>query len=414
MKKINFYLIVGICFLLPSYLVRFSLFGVPMTMLEILIYVSVIITLIQNSIIKSPIDKYKIKKSYIWIPVILFMVSGIIGILVSPDKTIALGQFKGFILVPILFFWTLTENIKNRDELMALLYGLIFSGVYVATYSMWQKISGQITPDGRVIGIFNYSPNYLVFYMVPITLILFFVFYFEKSKVWFIRFFKVVLLIVFLYSIYLSGSRAAIVAFLGAIALTYFFKHLVNLKAKIYIKTMIVVLLIVIAGLLGFNYFKPDYSLSVYDGGRTVSSDNIRWEIWRTTVYDILPQNYNWLWGVGLGMYQDYFSDLTKERVNFPQWVSPLALTPHNLFLQIWVNMGMLGLISFTWILYIFFSKINLSQKIGFIVCVVMVAILIQGIVDAQYWKNDLAVMFWMLVALSILCNNFLKKEDYA
>lgn len=405
MKKINYYLILGICFLLPSYLVRFSIFGVPTTLLEILIYLSALLTLV--SCIKYHVLCTKnLKKNNIWIPLILFLVAGIIGVLVSPDRRVALGQFKGFILDPILFFWVILSNIKTRDQVRSMLYVFIFSGIYVSALALWQKFAGQVTPDGRIIGLFGYSPNYLAFYMVPLTLVLLFLFYFEKSKILIIRFLKVVLFFVFLYIIYLTGSRAGLIAFFGAIVGAYAIRNIINLNTTKIFKTLIIIVLIAIAGFIGYKYLKPDFSLSPEEGGRITASNNVRFQIWETTITKIIPADTNWLRGIGLGNYQNYFSKLTQDWVNYPEYISPWALTAHNLLLQTWLNLGILGIISFIWLLYIFFESVNLESQISFTIFAAMLAILIQGIIDTPYWKNDLSVMFFIFLGLIIIISN--------
>ena len=404
------YFIALICLLLPSYLIRFSVFGLPTTLLEILIYIAAIITLIQNFKIKNQNDnlKLKIKNLKLFLPIVLFVVAGIISVFVSPDKHEALGLLKAYVFDPIIFFFILICNIKDKKQIDIIFKALILSGFIVAVHAIYQKFTGQVTLDNRVVGIFGYSPNYLALYITPITVLTFgySLAIAEKNgdgrnyltnKIWI---YDLALLAMF-WAILLSGSRAALAAAIIGIASYFVIKYWSNIvKKKIIVSLLycsIVILLIA-----GWFFVKPNWQLSSQEGGRITSSNNIRWEIWKTTVNDIIFQKSNWLTGVGLGNYQNYFSELTKDRVNYPEWISPLALTPHNIFLTIWVNLGLVGLIAFVWIIYLFFQSSKYSKLTAYslILVAVMITILIQGLVDSPYWKNDLAVFFFIVVAL--------------
>jgi O-antigen ligase len=91
-----------------------------------------------------------------------------------------------------------------------------------------------------------------------------------------------------------------------------------------------------------------------------------------------------------------------------------IYMYPHNIFLNFWVELGLAGMILFIWIvgkfLYIGLKNIftyrlgrNLKSKNRYfvlgLVCAMMV-IVVHGLVDVPYFKNDLAVLFWLLVAM--------------
>ena len=86
---------------------------------------------------------------------------------------------------------------------------------------------------------------------------------------------------------------------------------------------------------------------------------------------------------------------------------------PHNIFLTMWVNLGILGLIGFVWILVWFFSvalsrnnltigQFNNSTIIPFLAAS-MITLLTTGLVDSPYIKNDLSIFFWALMTLLVI-----------
>ena len=88
-----------------------------------------------------------------------------------------------------------------------------------------------------------------------------------------------------------------------------------------------------------------------------------------------------------------------------------IYLYPHNLVLNFWSEIGLAGLLLFIWIIGKYFwlgarnwkTQENRYIVIGFIGA--MVAIIAHGLVDAPYFKNDLAVIFWLLIAMMSLIN---------
>ena len=99
------YLLSLICALLPTYLIRFSIFGIPTTVLETIIYFAFLIQIYLILRSKLGIKNYEIRNkkfishiSYIIIPIALFFVAIIISTIIAPDKRAALGIAKAWFL----------------------------------------------------------------------------------------------------------------------------------------------------------------------------------------------------------------------------------------------------------------------------------------------------------------------------
>lgn len=72
---------------------------------------------------------------------------------------------------------------------------------------------------------------------------------------------------------------------------------------------------------------------------------------------------------------------------------------PHNIVLNFWVDTGLLGLISFFGLIILALKRGWQNRKNQFalglaLACVVLV---VHGLVDIPYFKNDLALLFWVL-----------------
>ena len=102
-------------------------------------------------------------------------------------------------------------------------------------------------------------------------------------------------------------------------------------------------------------------------------------------------------------------------RVKYWQPVE-IYLYPHNIFLNFWSELGMAGALLFIWIIgkYLFLS-LRLSQKLksqnepekylALGLFAAMIVVIIHGLVDVPYFKNDLAAMFWIIIALGAALN---------
>jgi len=84
-----------------------------------------------------------------------------------------------------------------------------------------------------------------------------------------------------------------------------------------------------------------------------------------------------------------------------------IYLYPHNFFLNFWSETGLLGLIAILLILIKFFTDYlrtdEARRPLYLILISVMIAIVVHGLVDVQYFKNDLSVLFWLVVGMSVV-----------
>lgn len=388
------YLIALIVFSLPAYLIRFSILGIPTTLLEILIYLTFIIGLILFIRVKpeSPKDK-------IWLPAGLLLLAAGISVWISPLKIAALGELKAFFIDPLLVLWLILVYAKT-DDWQIFINSIGLSGLIVSGQAIWQFLSHNLTPDGRVIGLFGYSPNYMALFLAPITvLVLGYALDNWKKNLW-LAISAWLAVIIYLVAIYLSGSRAGLLAVGAGFLMFIIFQFRKFLLKNWYRKVALIIFFSTII-FLGWWLFKPNFELSPEQGGRITSSNNIRWQIWETSIEMVKDRP---IVGLGLGNFQSEFTNLTKDRVNFPEFISPWALTPHNLYLMFWLSTGLGGLIAFLWLVVIFFSFGLKNKSVSAnILMAGMATILSQGLVDTPYFKNDLSLMFWLMIGFMLI-----------
>jgi putative inorganic carbon (hco3(-)) transporter len=112
---------------------------------------------------------------------------------------------------------------------------------------------------------------------------------------------------------------------------------------------------------------------------------------------------------LGLGLDQFYYyhnPEFGRSRID-PSLLGTseqYASHPHNLLLDAYLNVGPLGVLALAWLLLRFFRQgmrqlgRNSSLALGAVAA--MVAGLTHGMVDVFYFVEDLAILFWLLLAL--------------
>jgi len=133
-------------------------------------------------------------------------------------------------------------------------------------------------------------------------------------------------------------------------------------------------------------------------------SGQIRVAIWKETVALLKDRP---LLGAGLSSYDErivpYHTTVNGEGIE-------IFHHPHNIFLTMWVNLGLLGLVGF--IILIGGLYMN-TWRTSPVLIAVLTTLLVTGLVDSPYIKNDLAVFFWIIPLLAIATSYGLLENKY-
>ena len=387
--------------LAPTYLVRFSIAGIPSTLLELFIYIIFVAALATKNVSWKRI-KTQLTPMWWW-GIALILIGVIIGSLIAQDHRTAFGLSKAFVFDPLLVFFLIVGT-RPRDDHWLILW-LTLSATVVSLISLiawWAKLPWAVAGDGRLLGLFGIeagaSPNYLALYLAPIAAA---GITWLCTPLWKAKWWQVVLgvaTVVNLAAVAATQSRAGIAtAILGGIIGIIIYNRR-TLAARPYARPLGVVALFALI-LFGIALVQPDFSLSAANGGRIASSNNIRWDIWHTTEELIAAHPIT---GLGLGNFQQKFGELTANRANFPEYITPWAVTPHNLFLNYWVQFGAVGLIGLIMLLVAAFIRIwkTSEQLNAAVIAALLSTIVLHGLVDTPAWKNDLALLFWAGLAV--------------
>jgi O-antigen ligase len=122
----------------------------------------------------------------------------------------------------------------------------------------------------------------------------------------------------------------------------------------------------------------------------------------------------NFFLGIGPGMFQKHYLDYQKYFIPYLEWAVP---QPHNILLAFWIQNGVFGVVGFVLLVFWFFKNGILRKNAGnrglyALLMLIMVYFLAHGLVDTTYWKNDLSLVFWLIIFLAVYLNQPILNKD--
>ncbi len=370
---------------LPVYLIRFSVGAIPTTLLELGLYAAtlgVAVRLLrERKLWVSIAEAWRAFGSYRWL-VLALLGSGLLSALLSNDVRAGLGAWKAWYFDAALF--GLLIVLYRRHVWPWLIGGLAAGSSVISLWGLWEFLFRHATlEDGRLNSVFG-TPNYHALLTVPIIVLLLGLAFRERR----LRPWLIAAIAVNLFALYFTFSYGGYVALAVGIAV-------LGLFSRAYRKYVgIIAALVVIVGLLqiGTDKFRR---LGDFTGR---SSSHVRVQIWQAS-WRIIREHP--ILGVGPGNFEPAYREAIPHIVFPPlEW---LVTLPHNFALAITSQTGGIGLIVFVWLCIVFFRVAWKNQTLRGPLVAAMIALLVHGLVDTPYFKNDLALLFFVLVALTLI-----------
>ncbi len=290
---------------LPSYQIRFQIFNLPLTLLEIMILILFIVYLLRN--VREVFKIWERIGSWKWL-ILFWLILASMAVFIAPDLQTAAGIWKAYFIEPILLLIIFLSLIKTKKDLNLVLGALIFSGFYISIYTIGQKFLGggvwstEVWGQPKIwraTGLFPH-PNFLGLYLGPIILLGLgqIIANFRKNK-WFIIY-TLLFIVLLPLAIILARSEGAILGVLAGLV----FWGLIYAPARKWTIISLVILFLVVAGWSGArNYVLEKGTLSDLSG-------QLRINIWSGAISLIKD---NPVLGVGLSGYQKLIPDYQKR-----------------------------------------------------------------------------------------------------
>jgi putative inorganic carbon (HCO3(-)) transporter len=285
-------------------------------------------------------------KSYLVGQVFWLFLSGVLSLFNSLDIRVSLRLLIAGVIEPIVLFYLIINNLRGIRQVKLVVYALIASASFATVYGLWQiflTISETGNPfDYRIVSAF-YSPAIfgeillLSFPLAVVTRISLQ----EPNRTMglFLDFVLgcmiVAMLLTITRSVWLGLLVSLAVLLLNREMRSYFYR-------RVSIVSIVLIFLVIqsgavseLSGLLELFQRRP---VSLNDFGDPTSSIGERIFAWQTALVMIMDNPI----GIGLGMFRQIWPTY--------QPVSAGLDAAHNLFLDIGVEMGVLGAIAFIWI----------------------------------------------------------------
>ncbi len=395
---------------LPLYVVRFSVFGLPSTLLEGMILVLFSVWLFQER--NKLWEKRKILYEYrsFTAIVLLFFLVSCVAVIIAPHTYSALGLWRAYILEPMFFFLVFSDTIHTKKQIMRVLIASIVSGCSIALYGIFQRMTGFGIPqewilERRITSIYPY-PNAVGLYLAPIVMLSVSLLVWRiNTHVRGIREQSILSLLSIIMGILFAGvifakTESALIA-LGVSGIFFgLFWSLRSRRVTIAFCIFIVFFITIsppLAKTLDEKIFLKDWS------------GLVRKSIWRETIPMI---HNNWILGAGFSGYQEKMKSYHKDTF------LEIYQYPHNIVLNFLSEMGIAGLVAFELLVGWYFCVLarilfilrkipkgdekDFMRALTFGCLFAMSTIIIHGLVDVPYFKNDLSVFFWVLMGLAI------------
>ncbi len=376
--------------LLPAYLIRYSNDIFPFTLLEVMILLLFLIWLF-----KTIKNKEKIVWPN-WLLISIFLLAASVSTFFSPDTKSALGILKAYFFEPALFYLVFVNVIREKRQLKIIGWALGLLVVWLSIYGIVQYFTGvgipepwQVEETRRIVSVYQY-PNALGLIIAPV--IAFFIAliarvkFFTRQTFWW----GFIIILLGCFSLLTSVSQGA---WLG-LGLAMVFLSFFLFPWKKVLLFWLLLIIFVFAVPQTKDYIMPLVTLTDVSG-------DVRKVMWQGT-WNLLKDRP--ILGSGLAGFSHYYEQyrLIKH--------TEFLLYPHNVILNFWVELGLFGLIVFVGLMIKFFRQgyqllktKNTEFNWAIAIMTAMVCLLGHGIVDVPYFKNDLAVLFWVFFGMMVV-----------
>ena len=373
------------------------------------------------------------------VPIAIFVLAALVSVVVAVSRQTALRTFHEEILAPLLYLLLALCCLRTSRDVKRLVWAFLGSALIIAIagliqYFFFPDLHQQAASGDRAHAMYGNANSIGLFfdYALPFGMALLI---FQVNKVlhsngnWW----NALLILAGFVPLVgvLAFSQSLGTALALPIALLFILAMSVRRRKTLLLGTAVLVVVAIGAGLV-LHTPLTKFILHWHDSSQGISTLTKRYYLWQSAWHMI--QHYPWF-GVGLDNWLCHFSwnTVCKASQSAPQYFliattptnqptglqyEPTLSHPHDIFLQVWVSIGIFGLLAFVAILALFawlFARIvktvrqSTSVEVTSLEWLVlgvggaMLAALCQGLVDSSFLEQDLAFCFWMLVAALLI-----------
>ncbi|WP_069802993.1 O-antigen ligase family protein [Thermogemmatispora onikobensis] len=379
-------------------------------------------------------------------PILLFLGAAAFSVVIAYNRTVALRAFREEVFDPLVYLLLALYCLRTRQDLVRLLLALFATGLLIAFLGIGQYLDllargaslSDIPRINTVYGSAN-SVGLLFDYTLPLGLALMLMPRVTTSGFlasWRCRLLALALCLPLVFVLYLTRSGGAWAACAGAVI---FLIACAIADRRLLLICGLGLMLLAGLGLLCFHSTISSYLLERHANAQGIGTLTKRLYLWESALHMIKDSPVT---GYGLDNWLCHYSlnNVCHSTNLYHYWITtdpqthrPTGLRyepdlshPHNIFLQIWVSVGTVGLLAFLavlvfffWLLFRILARLYRQAEAdpwlvwgALSIGGAMVAALVQGMVDSSVLEQDLAFCFWILV-LALLLLRVLSKTPW-
>jgi len=303
----------------------------------------------------------------------------------------SLREYRTIVIEPVLFFFLARLWLRDRERRTSAIAAFIGGAALVSLLAIGQVLTGQgvVAVEGvrRALGPYDH-PNALALYLLRAATFAIALLALAPAP----RRARPLLVAtpLLLLALALTFSRGAWLGLAVGVALLGLAFGLRRAAPGLLLAGVIGVALLALAG-AGLNVFR--------EGGESLG---LRRMIWGSTVAMLRDHP---AFGVGL---DQFLTQYAPRYINPAAWGERYTSHPHNLLLDFWVRLGIMG---FAWLVWTL-TSLGLgvarawhtaqgeSRRLLLAAALACAAALTHGLVDNFYFLIDLAFIWWLLLAL--------------
>ena len=384
---------------MPSYVFRFGVKPFRSDVLEVLVLLTIALY-VAGKLGRWP--SWRPVRTGIEVPTAVLLFAGLIAIAVSTDHFGALGFYRAYFIEPVILFYVAVDLLRTVGNFRTVLLGFaigttIFSILNLGAWVIALRNHVDINLGNAPEALYT-SPNSVAVFLEPaVAIAAGFVLYSDDRRD---RNVALVCLVFLLASMIATLSRAGMLTLAVLVIVVVITMRSTRLKLAIFggaLITAIAIFQIPFVSKRLYRQFDPSYPYNTFEG---------RLQIWSDTLKMLRARP---IFGSGLRAYQTVMQ----------AYVSPghkPELYPHNLFLAMWAELGLLGLIAFVVLLAMLLWRgwTSYARASGFArpllwgTSAAFIAVAVHGMFDTPYYNNDISIEFWFVAALEIAAIIFL------
>ena len=360
---------------------------------------------------------------YIWLKskwvqaIFIFWIFIVLNSLLAYDVNLALARSVPFIRFPLFAIAVSYWIIRNEQEVGVFVFVFIATIVFSFTDGIFEFLvgfdfSGNQKAYGRLSGPFEKSGLGIFLAKMGIPMVLAF-WAITRSKSKRFDYLAVIILVILSFTVFVAGERMAVLLLSFALVIGIYL-------IEEYRKYLLTILLIFVTGFGFALFFNKEMQNRIYmTTMNEIQSDPKKQSAYKaqlSAAIEIIKDHP--ILGVGSNNYRFVCKKPKYDPLGTKEW-SRCLIHPHHVYLELWVNNGIIGLSLFLVVIYFWlklFFKHRPDQKKDYLLLSGSLGLLLflwPLSVGMSIFSNFNGIWFWVMIAFMLTCYRLRTGDPY-